>query len=266
MKIMTLNLHTYQEEDQLKKFNRIATTIFEEKIDIVCFCQAAQTFNSPIVKAHIRYDNAVKLICEMVNALYGEDCYQYVWALSHYGFKIYEEGIAIMSRYPIYDVETRYISQTQDTFTYKSRNILKASIDYHGTKINVFSCQLGWEDDKYEPFDIQFNNLHQWVCEQKDVFCISAGDFGNDVRSKCYSQVIGSGYIDQYLEAKKDGIYDETFINPRGFTTVSFKSLRLDYIFSINKPYHAKEAKRFFMDEEHKVSDHMAVMVDIDIK
>lgn len=265
MKIMTLNLHTYQEDQQVIKFKRIAKKIVDEEIDVACFCQAAQTFNAPRVANYVRQDNAVKIICDEVNRLLGKESYRFAWDLSHYGFKIYEEGIAILTKHPVLEVVTKYISQTHDTFTFKSRKILKAVIDYHGVKINVFSCQLGWKDDEYEPFKEQFVKLNEWVRSEPESFSIIAGDFGNDVATECYAQIVDAGYVDQYLVAKPDGLHDETFINPRGFTTVHFASLRMDFIFTSDNRYPAISANRYFQSEEEKVSDHMAVMVDLDV-
>lgn len=265
MKIMTLNLHTYQEDMQLEKFKRIAKKIVDEKLDVVCFCQAAQTFNAPRVANYVREDNAVKLICDEVNRLLGKEVYHFAWDLSHYGFKIYEEGIAVLTCHPILEVVTKYISQTHDTFTFKSRKILKAVIDYHGIRMNIFSCQLGWKDDEYEPFYDQFVKLDEWVKQEPEVFSVLAGDFGNDVTTECYRQITDAGYIDQYVVARPDGMHDETFINPRGFTTVHFASLRMDFIFTSDARYPAIMAQRYFQNEEDKVSDHMGIMVDLNV-
>ena len=265
MKIMTLNLHTYQEDQQEAKFKRIAQKIVDEAIDVVCFCQAAQTFNAPRVANYVRQDNAVKLICDEVNQLLGNESYHFAWDLSHYGFKIYEEGIAILTKHRVLEVVTQYISHTHDTFTFKSRKILKAVIDYHGIKMNIFSCQLGWKDDEYEPFKEQFVKLDEWVKQDAETFSVIAGDFGNDVDTECYTQIVDAGYIDQYLVARPDGLHDETFINPRGFTTIHFASLRMDYVFTNDNRYPAIRAERYFQSEEEKVSDHMAVMVELDV-
>lgn len=267
MKLMVLNLNTYQEDNQIKKFNHIASKIVEEQIDVICFCEAGQTFMSPRVDEYVRQDNAVKLICDEVNRILGDKVYQFVWDLSHYGFKIYEEGIAIMSKYPLKDVASQYVSNTHDIFTFKSRKIVKATLTYKNKDIDIFSCQLGWSDDKYEPFDQQFIRLDAWVKESAtSSFVLLAGDFSNDVSTAAYQQIIDAGYHDQYLLGKKDGLNDETFIYPQGYESSSpKKALRLDYIFATNNAYPVKNATRFFQGDD-RVSDHMAVMVEWDIE
>lgn len=264
MKMMTLNLNTYQEDNQQAKFERIAQKIVDEDLDIICFCEAAQTFMSPRIDEYVRKDNAVKVICDAANRILGKQVYHFVWDLSHYGFKIYEEGIAIMSKHPMKDVATQYVSHTHDIFTFKSRKIMKATIPYAERRIDVYSCQLGWADDECEPFAKQFERLHQWVSQESSGadMVILAGDFSNDVHTASYRQIISSGYFDQYVLGKPDGVNDETFIYPVGFDASSDeKSLRLDYIFTNSQTYPVKMAKRLF-DSQDRVSDHMAVMVE----
>lgn len=266
MKMMTLNLNTYQEDNQQQKFKQIAKKIVDEQIDIICFSEAAQSFMSSRLDEYVRQDNAVKLICDEANRLLGQKVYQFVWDLSHYGFKIYEEGIALMSKHPIADVATQYVSHTHDIFTFKSRKIIKATIDYNGTNIDVYSCQLGWSDDEYEPFDQQFNRLSEWVkTESKSDLVILAGDFSNDVKTASYKQIVDAGYYDQYVIGKPDGMYDETFIYPVGYDASNLnKSLRLDYIFANKNDIPVKVAKRMFELPE-RVSDHMGVLVEWDL-
>lgn len=266
MKMMTLNLNTYQEENQLEKFRCIAKKIVEEQIDVICFCEAGQTFNSPWVNEYSREDNAVKLICDEANRLLGSEVYHFVWSLSHYGFKIYEEGLAIMARCPIKNVASQYVSQTDDIFTFKSRKIVKATLTYNGHDIDVFSCLLGWADDEHEPFSEQFKRLDEWVKKEATAdFVILAGDFSNDASTAAYQQVIDAGYKDQYLIAKPDGNEDATFVYPVGFDMTNLqKDLRMDFIFVNRQVYPVKQARRYF-DYPDLVSDHIAVMVEWEI-
>ncbi len=261
MKIMALNLNSYQEENQHEKFSRIANTIIDEKIDVMCFSEASQSISSPHVNDDIREDNALKIICDMVNEK-SKDTYCYVWEFSHFGFKIYEEGIGVITRYPIDKVECRYVSKTDDTFSFKSRKIMKITLWNQDEKINVFSIHLGWGNDEYEPFEYQFGQLNQWIKEEPDIFTILSGDFGNDYNTRFYDMVVGQSYIDQYLQAKPEGRNDFTFLNPNGIEFRDAHKLRLDYIFTNSSDYYAIDAKRFFLDED-RVSDHVAIYIEL---
>ena len=69
MKLLSINLNTYQEERQMDKFMRIANEIVNRNIDVILFCEAGQSLMAKYVKGDIRKDNAVKIICDKVNEL-----------------------------------------------------------------------------------------------------------------------------------------------------------------------------------------------------
>lgn len=259
MKVMTLNLHSYQEDHQDEKFKCIAKKIVDKKIDVICFSEASQRLTTPHISKYIREDNALKIICDYINEL-SDETYQYAWELSHYGFTIYEEGIGVITRLPIKEVQSRYVSAETDLFNYKSRKVLKVCVEYDNEEINIFSVHLGM-DDELEPFDLQFKKLDKWVKEQNGK-CIMAGSFNSDVLSDGYNQIISAQYTDQYIQALPEGFDDYTFINPSGYEFRNSKDIRIDYIFTLNQPFTATEADRFF-DKEERVSDHVAVYVDL---
>lgn len=261
MKIMALNLHSYQEENQLQKFEKIADKIVEEEVDAICFSEASQRINTPFVNDTIREDNALKIICDLVNKKASRP-YHYEWAFSHFGFTIYEEGIGIITHLPIDSIECRYVSKIDDPFNYKSRKVMKAVLENNSEKFNLFSVHLGWGDDEYEPFEQQFHCLHNWIEETKEMDSLIAGDFSNDYHTRYYDMIIKENYIDQYIQAKPEGINDYTFINPSGLEFRNSRKLRLDYLFSSKNNFRAVDAKRFFLEDD-RVSDHAAIYVEL---
>ena len=84
---------------------RIANEIVSRNIDVVIFCEAGQSLMSNYVEGDIRKDNAVKIICDKANELLGAQVYKFKWEMVHFGFKIYEEGVAIMSKHPLEKIE-----------------------------------------------------------------------------------------------------------------------------------------------------------------
>ena len=190
MRVLSINLNTYQEEKQFDKFMNIANEIVNRNIDVVLFCEAGQSLMSKCIEGDIRKDNAVKIICDKVNEILGSQVYKFKWEMVHLGFKIYEEGVAIMSKYPLENIESKYVSKTSDLFTFKSRKVLKATIQ----NVDFYSCHLGWEDDEVEPFSSQMDVLNQWV--DKSRFAILGGTFNNDVKTKSYRQIVSYGYVD----------------------------------------------------------------------
>lgn len=258
MKVLTINLNTYQEDMQLNKFYKIAHSIVDENIDVILFCEAGQSLMASYIEGEIRSDNAIKIICDKVNELLGSQFYKFKWDMVHYGFKVYEEGLAIMSKYPLDNIVSSYITKTSNHFTFKSRKVLKATIN----NIDFYSCHMGWEDDEVEPFAYQMEQLDRFVKENSvNRVAILAGTFNNDVSTKSYQMIINKGYIDLYRQYKPEGAYDETLILPEGYRKTN--KYRLDYIFSSNKTVRVTEA-RYLFDKNNRVSDHVGIMLEFE--
>ncbi len=261
MKVMSLNLHSYQEDNQHEKFRKIAKEIFERQIDVVCFCEAAQHIASPRHNDYVREDNAIKIINDYINE-FGNYEYSYAWDFSHYGFRIYEEGIGILSRYPIKEITNRYVTNTHDSFNYMSRKIMKAKIDVDGKEMNIFSIHLGW-DDECEPFAHQVSEIHEWIKEEPDVPTLLCGDFNNDSRTQGYKELMDRGFRDLYLEKNPDGDRDGTFINPTYWDgDQRYEVVRIDYSLTPTKELNAKEVYYLFVDD--CVSDHVAIVTELE--
>ena len=64
LKLLTLNLHAWLEENQEEKFQIIADYIYKNDIDIVAFQEANQNRDKILVNENIREDNPslIKLI------------------------------------------------------------------------------------------------------------------------------------------------------------------------------------------------------------
>jgi maltose 6'-phosphate phosphatase len=91
LKILTLNLHCYQEENQDAKFSQIAKAIDDLDIDVVCLQEVGELWGN----GNGDWDsNAAKIIRDRLRQHYH---LQTDW--SHIGFDRYREGIAVLSRY-----------------------------------------------------------------------------------------------------------------------------------------------------------------------
>ena len=57
MKLLTINVHSWLEENQLEKLNILAKTIVEKKYDVVAMQEVNQLINSADVCQGIKEDN-----------------------------------------------------------------------------------------------------------------------------------------------------------------------------------------------------------------
>ena len=258
MKVLTLNLHSYQEEDQLEKFEEIGDKIAELQVDIACFCEASQSLTNKADKI-VEEDNALKIICDRVNSK-SKDHYEVKWEFSHYGFTVYEEGLGIITKLPVVKTESRYVSKSRSLFDFRSRKILKVTLQDGKDLVDVFVVHTNIENDPYDPFENQFAHIQSWIEESKDHKVILAGDFGIEPNSRSYDRLIEMDYIDYYGVYKPEGMYDYTFINPVGLEFLHEHKQRLDYIIG-KEGYSCKFASYYFNDKQ--VSDHVAVYCEL---
>ncbi|MDP2902533.1 MAG: carbohydrate-binding protein, partial [Methylovulum sp.] len=229
LKVMILNLHCYQEDNQDYKLSQIAKAINELNADIVCFQEVAEYWNN----GQGDWDsNSAKIINDRLDAPY----HIYTdW--SHLGFDKYREGVAILSRYPLLKQESGYVSNSDDPFSIHSRKVVmtQVHVPYFGL-INVFSAHLSWWEDGFQE---QFKRLHEWA-NAKHNWHVKAtmlcGDFNVTAGSGGYYLVVDRHeYDDQYLAANAVGLPEQNSrLNDPYWQRHLADDYRIDYIF-LNK-------------------------------
>ncbi|WP_410495190.1 endonuclease/exonuclease/phosphatase family protein [Cellulosilyticum sp. ST5] len=263
MKLLTLNCHSWQEDHQLDKINYLAKTIKENDYDVIALQEVSQHMLGKQFKGQLKTDNYVVILQEALQKL-GVNHYEVVWDFAHIGFQVYEEGLCLLSKHPIIEEESFFVSQTKDTLNWKSRRIVKATINYKGEEIDCYSCHLGWWEDEEEPAKLQLNKLNAKLHPKRRAFLL--GDFNNNanVRDKGYDYMLGLGWKDTYMLAKdKDnGVTVQGKIH--GWEE-NAGGLRLDYIFT-NQKVEVRSSKVIFNGSNKAViSDHHGVQVEIEL-
>ena len=137
MKVITLNLHLWHEENQINKLKKIANFIIENDIDICFFQEVAQLETNKILIDNIKEDNNAYLIKTYLNKEY----YLY-FEYKKNGYEVYNEGLAILSKYPLINKDWFYISKIRDHKNWHTRIIVKASINYNNEIIDLY-CGTG---------------------------------------------------------------------------------------------------------------------------
>lgn len=261
MKLLTLNCHSWQEDNQHKKIQDIAKAIYENQYDVIAMQEVSQLYNEELVKDNIRRDNFILVLLEELKKL-GEENYNFVWDFAHMGYDVYEEGLGIITKHPIIEKNSFFVSKSEDKTNWKTRNIVSATIDYKGKEIDVFSCHLGWWQDDVEPVDFQIDKLLQKVNNKRLAFIM--GDFNNSatVRNEGYDYLLNKGLVDTYNIAieKDNGVTVQGKI--AGWDK-NKEDLRLDIIFS-NKEVNVKTSRVIFNGiNKEVVSDHFGVEVEL---
>lgn len=255
IKVLTLNLHTYQENKNLwdLQFNAIAKFIYENDIDIVAFQECAQHSNAEIINYNrynsiIKKDNTADIIAKKIKSKYNLS-YNYYWDWSHIGFDVWEEGSAILTKHNILKTESKYLSSDNSKYNFQSRNIVKSIININGLgNIEIYSVHFGWDKDNIN----QISNFDVWQNQNKEeniIATIFSGDFNNYPNSDFYKYITQKmNYSDEYIKVNLNGMFDKTMISINE---------RIDYIFTKTSILKAKEVKRVFTGKDNIiVSDH----------
>ncbi|MCE7736998.1 MAG: hypothetical protein GPJ54_19085 [Candidatus Heimdallarchaeota archaeon] len=268
--VLTLNLHTYQESNQDEKINMIVDVIGNLEIDLIAFQEAAQYKESNTLYSDIKADNIVYIIAERLKTQFNMT-YYFEWDWSHYGWQVWEEGVAILSKYPINHSSSLYVSSATSTSNIQSRKIISSQVTIPNIgDINLISAHLSWRlSETSEEQNNQIKSTKNHVTDFENSFSgysIVAGDFnGNPVDdppwNEGYNTMIQGGYyVDSYLE-----VVPNANTKPRDAIHDTVKGTfpgRIDYIFRKNVTQIRSLASQiiFTPDVVGLVSDHYGVI------
>lgn len=279
MKALTLNIHSHSREHCEHDYHHMICTfssyIISQKIDVIAIQESCQTCTKKQVMKEelssfipcqegitITEDNCAWLIIKEAEKK-GVKFY-WTWCPAKLGYNKYDEGLAILSRYPILLTETDYISKSHDFYNWKTRKIVGCKI-LIGSKIQWFySLHMGWWKDEEENFIFQMQRVQKLVETKKEnVFLM--GDFNSPshVRGEGYDYIKSNHWKDTYeiAQEKDDGITVPGKID--GWEQGVDRGMRIDYIWSRQPVPVASSKVMFSGNTEPVISDHFGVCITI---
>ena len=244
LKVLTLNLHCYQEDRQEEKFGRIAAAVEKFRIDILCLQEVGELWNRG---RGCWNTNAAKKIVDRLGLPY-----HLLADWSHIGFGRYREGVAILSRYPLLRDESHYISACRDQGCIHARKALMGRVQVPSIgAVNVFSVHLSWWEEGFREQAESLLALAERFREPSVAATLLCGDFNVAPGSEGY-RMIAERYEDMLPGAARGH-------SPAG-------DRRIDYIF-MNRGggLKAVEARPVFTDADcGRVSDHCGYLIGIE--
>ena len=93
MKLLTLNVHAWLEDNQAEKMDVIAETIVEKGYDIIALQEVNQLMSSPVISQALKQDNYGVVLLNKINPRVRQK-YSLFWSNSHIGCDKYDEGVA----------------------------------------------------------------------------------------------------------------------------------------------------------------------------
>ncbi|MEW9669419.1 endonuclease/exonuclease/phosphatase family protein [Ammoniphilus sp. 3BR4] len=262
MKLLTLNCHSWQEENQMEKIKCLAETIQAEDYDVIALQEVSQLHRKQEENGRVSEDNYVRVLLDELEKLEVYD-YQAVWDLSHLAYEEkYEEGLALLTKHPIEQANSFFISRSQDIHRWKTRKIVGAKIRINEELISFYSCHLGWWHDEEEPFKHQVDNLLRQAKKDEPYFLM--GDFNNNafIEGEGYDYLSRQGVYDTYelAEERDDGV---TVSGAIAGWSKSQEDKRIDFIFA-SKPVSVKRSSIIFNGANRPmISDHFGLEIEL---
>ena len=267
MKILTLNTHSWLEENPLKKLEQIADFIMTEKVEMIALQEVNQKMSAEIAEldsyyckltseTQVKNDNYALLLVNYLKE-HGVNFY-WSWACSHIGYDIYDEGSAILSKYP-FSAEEILVSKTNDVTDYHTRKILLAHLEKQD--VTVASCHFSWwSENGLEGFAYEWQNLLKRVPQMKSQVLL-LGDFNAPahLENEAYD-LVKKDFFDVFDLAKtKKGSY--TVAEEIDGWQENTEKLRIDFGFVLNEvPVDSYEVV-FDGKKQPVVSDHFGILV-----
>jgi maltose 6'-phosphate phosphatase len=264
MKLITLNCHSWQEENQLEKIQTLAETIKEQSYDVIALQEVSQKKDSKQMIDGLRVDNFVVVLLQELEKL-GVTDYHFTWDFSHLGFEIYEEGLAIITKHPIKKTHSFFITQSHDTNYWKTRKIVGATIQFNNELLSFYSCHLGWWGDDDEPYQTQVESLCKSADKEGTKYFLM-GDFNNDAntRNEGYDLLVSKGLYDTYhLALEKDS--GATVKGKIQGWDENSRDLRIDLILTSHSFEVVKSNVIFNGENKPVVSDHYGLDLDVNV-
>lgn len=273
MKLLTLNTHSWLEDQQEEKMHRIAKKIHDEGFDVIALQEVNQTVEAPIVPLPfnfcsgdddnmvIKEDNFALALVTYLEQTY-HDTYYWSWAYNHIGYDKYDEGVAILTKYRPETIKVYNISKADDPKDYHTRYALEMTTKE--LPYTFVSLHASWwrspEGDITFPYEAKqlqkLADLHN-----HPVFLM--GDFNNpsQKRQEGYDLMMKTWYDTYELATQKIGKY--TMGGAIAGWEGQDEQLRIDFIM-INKKLAIQKAQVCFNgQDEPPVSDHFGYMIEL---
>ncbi len=263
LKLLTLNVHGWQETDNALCLRQAAEAIRQEKPDIIALQEVNQRENSPYLSQNdlrdsnfvpagsdIREDNWAFCLTLLARG------YHWSWIHTHLAYGKWEEGVAVLSLAPI--AETRFFDLSPKG-VHLRRRVLAIRNKYGW----FCSAHLGWWNDTRDPFSGQWEKL-QVFTDSLSRPCYLMGDFNSPVQlqNEGYEMIVRSGWQDCYTRAeeKDSGITVPGQID--GWRDKEVDGFRMDLCLAAQNGRTRRSKVMFNGSFYPAVSDHFGVLTE----
>lgn len=272
MNLLTLNTHSWLEENPLEKLKQLAAQIIKEDYALIALQEVNQRIDSlPAISTHnfhptenqlpIHEDNFAHLLVQQLNEL--GHSYHWCWAYNHIGYSTYHEGVALLSKQPL-QPKAVIVSEETDPHDYRTRVLLIGETKIVEKPITAVCCHYSWWLETGG-----FN--HEWqqtelALKKCTTPLVLMGDFNNPASATKtgYDLVLSSPLKlqDSFLVANEK-IGEHTVEKAIDGWGENQEKLRIDYIFTSQELTISSYQVTFDGKQTPIISDHFGVAVTI---
>jgi len=269
LKLLTLNTHSWLEEQPQDKLATLVETILFNQFDIIAFQEVNQSISEPTIdlsdfftyqaadpSIQIKQNNFAFQVQQKLEQAGLR--YSWTWLPSHIGYDIYDEGLAFLSLHPIQQIKAFHASKSIAYDNHKTRSVIGIQIEDSW----YFNLHLGWWNDKEDTFKEQWAVCSAFFKPLSGSIYLM-GDFNNPSQSSNEGyDLVNKEWFDTFVLATERDIGHTVESNIDGWSKNKEK-LRLDFIFT-NKVVSIKQSKVIFNGLNYPViSDHYGVSVEL---
>lgn len=214
MKILTLNTHSWLEDQQEDKIEVLVNKIVEEGYDLLAFQEVNQALDDPSVederyieadmvspKIPLKTSNFAHILVSHLKDR-GHP-YFYSWVPSHIGYGKYDEGLAILAKNK-FKASSYLLSEADDYRQFTRRVGLKALLTIEGEDYHFFNVHLSWWEREGVPyFKKEWDKLSSHLVKEGKLIVV--GDFNNspDISNEGYDYIFDQrpDLLDSYYSA-----------------------------------------------------------------
>lgn len=264
MRILTLNTHSWMEDDPFEKLEALVSQIVTGDYDLIALQEVNQRIKAPVVTAPSTFIPVAKQVLlrednfayHLIQRLQEKGItYYFSWQMAHVGYDIFEEGNALLAKVPFIG-EAVVVSKTTDPLDYCTRVVLVGT--FPTLKLQVASCHFSWWETNTTGFAFEWQQFQQKVLDH-GLPTIVLGDFNNPADQEGYRLIQAtSDLVDSYPKSHHD-IPEATIMKKIDGWEEATKALRIDYIF-VPVTFFVTQYERIFDGRDSPIiSDHYGI-------
>lgn len=276
MKVLTINVHGWLEENSYKKIKILAEVIAKNDYEIIALQEVNQLMvneetSHPFFIKSKNEDNLIPLKKQNYAVILIKELeklgkkYHWSWSANHIGYNKYDEGLSILSKSKQL-TETITVSEKADYDTIATRNVMKAIVKIDGEEWIILNGHFSWwKDEKNNHvFKNEWDKMRKHLKDIDKHNIILMGDFNNEAElsNQGYEYILETVPFlkDSYTSAENKSGYATMVAGIDGWEEALIDK-RIDFIF-VSENIKVIESNVIFDGEnEAIISDHFGVEV-----